>query len=364
MKIGVLTHYDVNNQGAQLQLLATLRWLKKQGHEGVVLTYQKNFDYLPEEKSRNEVSLRSIPFYLKNYLLDKGLGLTAFNTRKVLINRKARKTLTYAPYDCEGLDAVIIGSDEVFSIDVGCNTMMYGYGLKAPAIAYAPSFGVADEAALKEHGCYDLVKEGLGKMYRISARDSHTQEMVKTLTGREVPLVCDPVLLYKGGYDAKPKKLKKPYMLVYAYDRHMTEPEEIAALKGYAKKHGLMTVSVGTYHEWCDRNIVCNAQDWYGYFAGASCVVTDTFHGTIVSICNQANFATFIRKKINAGKLSSLLAETCLTGRELAAITESELERVLKRNIDYQKVNARREEMIQKSTAYLNEALEGLHEAH
>ncbi len=32
MKIGILTHYDVNNQGAQLQMYALKRELEKLGH--------------------------------------------------------------------------------------------------------------------------------------------------------------------------------------------------------------------------------------------------------------------------------------------------------------------------------------------
>lgn len=360
MRIGILTHYDVNNQGAQLQLLAMYRVLEQLGHTPVVLTYEKNFDYLPQEKTRNQVSLRSVPYYIKNYLFTKGPGLTLFNARKVFALKNGRKDLACAPYDSEGLDGVIIGSDEVFSIDVGCNRMMYGHGLKAPAIAYAPSFGMATEQSLTEHGCYETVAQGLKDMYRLSARDAHTRELILSLTGREAPLVCDPVMLYRGGYDSRPKALKKPYLLIYAYDRHMVDPEEIRALKAYAKKHGLLTVSAGTYHGWCDKNIVCSARDWYGYFAGASCVVTDTFHGTVAAICNGANFATLVRKKINARKLTSLLAQTNLAHRELGALTEAELERVLSQPVDCEKVNARRGQMIESSMAYLTEALENI----
>ncbi len=361
MKIGILTHYDVNNQGAQLQMMAMCRLLEGMGHEPVILTYEKDFSYRPEEKTRNQVSLRSVPFYIKNYLFSKGIGLTLFNTRKVLLNKKARRSLTYAPYDTGGLDAVIIGSDEVFSIDVGCNRMMYGHGLHAPAIAYAPSFGIASEETLRRHGCYTLVQEGLADMFRLSARDSHTHAMILSLTGRDVPLVCDPVLLYRGSYGSRPVPLQKPYLLIYAYDRHMTDPDEVAALRAYAKKHGLLTVSAGTYHSWCDKNIVCTAPDWFAWFAGAACVVTDTFHGTVASICNEASFATLVRPKINAGKLSSLLEETGLEDRQLESITLPELERVLSAPINYTSVNALRQTMTDRSLAYLQEAMEGIH---
>ena len=61
MKIGILTHYDVNNQGAQLQLFAMYHLLQAMGHEPVVLTYKKNYDFVPELERRNQITIASIP---------------------------------------------------------------------------------------------------------------------------------------------------------------------------------------------------------------------------------------------------------------------------------------------------------------
>ena len=164
MRIGILTHYNVNNQGAQLQLAAMYQYLQQLGHTPVVLTYEKNFDFDQGEQKKNSASLRALPYYLKNYLFAKGPGLTLFNTKKVLAHKKALQQYDYLAFDTSDVDAVVIGSDEVFSIDVGCNRMMYGYGLQAPAVAYAPSFGRTDVQTLREFGCYELVAEGLSKI--------------------------------------------------------------------------------------------------------------------------------------------------------------------------------------------------------
>ena len=366
MKVGILTHYNVYNQGAQLQMAATYHWLQEKGHEPVVLTYEKNFDFMQEEKEKNSASLRALPYYLRHYLLEKGLGLTLFNTRKVLAHRASWKHYPYAPYNEGGCDVIIIGSDEVYSIDVGCNRMMYGHDLGGvPAIAYAPSFGITTMDKLAQFGCTEVVQSGLRTMEHLSARDTHTQAMVRELTDREVPLVCDPVLLYDGkAFPTEVKPIGKPYLLVYAYDRNMTDPEEIAAIRAYAKAHGLITVSAGTYHKWCDRNIPCNARQWYTYFKDATCVVTDTFHGSVVAMKNHCNVAVFIRESINAFKLRSLLSETGLEDRRLEAVTASELERVLSAPIDYEAVDARIGTMVRKSEEYLNSALESVHAKH
>lgn len=364
MKIGILTHYNVYNHGAQLQMLAMKSWLENQGHRVTILTYEKNFDFNKDSEKKNSASVSNFDYYVKNYLLDKGLGLTLFNIRKVLALKKGIQALPMAPYDHSGLDAVIIGSDEVFSIDVGCNTMMYGHGLKSPAIAYAPAFGRATLQALKDYNCYDLIREGLSNMYALSARDVHTQEMIRSLTGREVPLVCDPVILYSGKAFLTPvKPVGKKFLLVYSYSRHMTDPDEIREIRAYAKRRQLITVSLGNYHGWCDRNVVCDPLQWYSYFREAECVVTDTFHGAVVSMKNHCNLAVFIRPSINAFKMESLLENTGLQHRRLEALTAENLERVLSERIDYEAVEEKLAEMVRFSENYLKNALEKLHEA-
>lgn len=364
MKVGILTHYNVNNQGAQLQLAAMQMFLREHGHESVVLTYEKNFDFDSGEKKKNSGSIKALPYYLRHYLFEKGLGLTLFNVRKVLCHRKALKKYSYAPYDTDDIDAAVIGSDEVFSIDVGCNRMMYGYGLHAPAIAYAPAFGRSTEETLREHNCLELIAEGLKNNVRfLSARDTHTQQMILALTGREVPLTCDPVLLYSGlGFTEKGRPIKRPYMIVYAYDCNMTSADEIRGIKQYAKANGLITVSLGTYHAWCDRNIVCNAQEWYTYFKNAACVVTDTFHGAVVGMKNHCNLAVFIRESINKFKLTSLLEETGLSDRRLPDLSFDSLNNVLSNPIDYDEIDKRIAAMTARSEEYLLNALESVNE--
>lgn len=363
MKIGILTHYNVYNHGAQLQMLCLKQWLEENGHRVSILTYEKNFDFDRTELQKNSASVRNISYYLKTYLLDRGIGLTVFNVRKVLSFRKQLNMLPMAPYDRNDCDVVIVGSDEVFSIDVGCNRMMYGHGLMQPVVAYAPSFGRATEEDLHRFDCYGLIQSGLRDMYALSARDLHTQQLIRSLTGREAPLVCDPVILYRGaGLRVPVRTIKRPFLLVYSYSRHMTDSQEITAIRDYAKKHGLLTVSLGNYHGWCDKNVVCNAKEWFSWFQSAHAVVTDTFHGAVVAMKNRCNLAVAFRPAINGFKMESLLTETGLTERKLATVSVSELERVLSAPIDYSGVEQRLAGMADKGEQYLKTALESAYE--
>ena len=365
MRIGILTHYNVYNLGAQLQMLSMQTWLKDHGHSVKILTYEKNFDFDKGEKRKNSGSFKAIFYYIQNYLLKKGIGLTLFNYRKVKRMNKVLTTLDLAPYQSEDIDAVIIGSDEVFSIDVGCNPMMYGHGINKPIITYAPAFGRTTIDLLKEYHCYDLVKDGLSKIDYLSARDVHTKEMMEEMTGRDVDIVCDPVLLYQGSsLDTEIPSINKPFLLVYSYDRHMVAKEEIEQIQSFAKKEGLLTVSLGTYHKWCDKNIVCDSMEWQSYFKEAKYLLTDTFHGTILGLKNHCNMAVFFREWINSYKLESLLKETGTYDRRIPKIDETYLKTTFSKPIDYEKVDQNVEKMRSHSEQYLKHALEEIYEQH
>lgn len=63
MDIGIITHYDVHNHGALLQLNALCKVLKKMGYEATALRFEKNYDFLGIElKDKYNISLRSIPY--------------------------------------------------------------------------------------------------------------------------------------------------------------------------------------------------------------------------------------------------------------------------------------------------------------
>ena len=67
MKIGIITHYDVHNHGALLQLNALIQVLKKEFNaEAKALQYDKNYDFLGVElKAKYVLSFKSIKIYSK-----------------------------------------------------------------------------------------------------------------------------------------------------------------------------------------------------------------------------------------------------------------------------------------------------------
>ena len=146
-------------------------------------------------------------------------------------------------------------------------------------------------------------------------------------------------------------------MVIYAYDFNINKAEEIAAIRAYAKKHQYITVSPGTYHKWCDKNISCDALEWLEIFKNAECVVTDTFHGTIASLITNTPMAVLVRDTLNANKMTDLLERTQITERRVSAITEEELDRILDNNIDFKVINSNLKMLRNKGIEYLESAI-------
>lgn len=359
MKVGIITHYDVNNQGAQLQMYALYNEIKDMGHETKVLSYVKNYDFQVEEKIRNQVSIKSIPYFLKHYLFEKGIGSTLFNYKKYKKNKKFRnenfKIENYASAD---IDYGVVGSDEVFSIPMGINMMMYGHAVNTnKVISYAPSFGQTSIELIKKYHCYNLISSGLKEFVALSARDENTKNMIKELTGRDSSIVCDPVLLYDFSKTKTDVKLpKKKYLLIYSYERNMSTKSEVDAIRRYARENELIIVSAGTYHKWCDINISCNCLEWIEYFRAAEAVITDTFHGAIVSIINHKPMAVLVRD-INTNKLVDLLVRTKTIDRRAKEISYEELRNIFNQEIDYIKVESKLEELRKEARKYLQNSL-------
>ncbi|MDO5785718.1 MAG: polysaccharide pyruvyl transferase family protein [Eubacteriales bacterium] len=359
MDIGILTYYGVHNHGAVLQANGLQQVLRAMGHDVRFLSFERSYEYISEEQTKKyKLGLSSIPFYFK-YMLEKGVG-------NILYNYKKRNTLKAfrvssfnldTAYDSFEGDAVVIGSDEVFSLEIGYNPMMYGYGLKAKRIAgYAGSFGPTTMHEIENKGKVESIRKGLDKFTAISVRDQNSQSIIKQLCNKEAPLVCDPVILYGYGKEMEEfKPTESGYIVVYAYDNRMNDPEEVEAVRAYAHAHGLKIYSVGYYHKWCDRCIDASPTELLGWIRNAELTVTDTFHGSIISIICNTPLAVKLRG--NANKLAYLLSEYGLSDRIME--TFSDLEQVASRRINFSKVNAILKEKREASKRYLISAIEG-----
>ena len=362
MKIRIITHHAVLNHGALLQLYGLKKVLGKYDPEVCALDYIKNYDFLDDYANvKYNISWKSIPYYV-GYLKKKGLGKTLFNIKKktILDNFSKNEQMVGEYYSrCKDLDAVFIGSDEVFSIEPGLNPFFWGMGVPATRVyAYAGCFGPTDIDFIKEKHAEEYIQAGIRRFDAISVRDLNSQNIIETLSNEKTVQVCDPVILY--GYSQEKESFVRPmkekYIIVYAYDNNMNDSNETKYILEVARKFGLKIISAGFYHKWCDRCVNVNPIELLQWINFAEYVITDTFLGTVMSLVMNTPFATKIRG--NRHKLGYLLSEYEMGERELQDF--SELQDVLSKKIDFNVVNAIMERKRQEGLLYIEECLKGV----
>lgn len=361
MKIfGIITHYDVHNHGALLQLTAMIRVLRDKGIYAKALRFDKNYDFMGHSfKAKYDISVKSIGIYLK-YLKDKGLGCTRYNykKRKTLNEYKSVQNIIGDYYsESPMLDGIIVGSDEVFALHTGPTPVFFGHCLPSENVfSYAGSFGPTTFENIKYLHSVPFVRSGIEGMKYVTVRDANSASVIERLTGTRPPIVVDPVILY--GYKKEIEEMGVPpykdYLLVYAYDNRMNSKEEIEAIRNYAKSRGLKILSPGFYHKWCDYNIDVDPITLLSYFKNATEVVTDTFHGSVLSLITGAKFAVKTRES-NHLKLKNLLQEYSLESRIFQEWND--IVATMKPEIDYSRVNKEIESRRSQSIKHLENML-------
>lgn len=318
MKYGIITHYDVHNHGALLQLNGLKQVLKALGIESKALRFDKNYDFMGREfKAKYEISVNSVKIYIK-YITEKGFKCTVYNYKKSkTLNRFRQQAQLIGDYysECSELDGIVVGSDEVFALHTGPTLVFFGHALPSNKIfAYGGSFGPTTITDIEKMHCRAFVESGLNNMRGLGMRDQNSISIAQELTGKQSELVCDPVILY--GYEKEmqrqPKMMSEPYLVVYSYDGKFDESAE--EIKAYAKEKGLKVVSPGFFQKWADVNVNCSPIELLNWFKGAECVITNTFHGCVVSIITGREMAVKLRG--NANKLLNLMQEYTIEERE------------------------------------------------
>lgn len=358
MKVGILTYYGVHNHGAVLQANALNTIIKSLGYECGFLKFERDYSLIPQKQvNKYKLNLKSILFYIR-YLQEKGIGNILYNFTKSRVLKKYRiqnLPLKEDYYQFSG-DIVVIGSDEVFSLEIGINPFLYGNIPNAKRIiSYAGSFGPTNVKDIKSLHLEQMIKSGFEKMEAIGVRDENSKNVIHEIAGCSSILVCDPVILY--GYEKEMLLFKpsvKRYILVYSYDRSMNNPKETEEVIKYAKKRDLKVYSVGYYHEWC-KSIQATPEELLGWIKNAELVITDTFHGAVMSII--CNTAMVVKLRGNKNKLEFLLGQYGLSDRIITQFKE--IENIAERPIDFECVNNYIKKYRKESINFLKNALKG-----
>ena len=172
---------------------------------------------------------------------------------------------------------------------------------------------------------------------------------MKNLLGKEPSFNIDPVLMFDyQKYAVEPKE--KDYIIVYSYPNRIKGKEEIEAIKRFAKEKDKKLISICFYFPWCDETVIPHPFEVLGYMKNASYIITDTFHGSVMSIKFNKQFVALVRDS-NRQKMSSLLEQFGLGERMCESFDD--LNERIEKKINYSAVNTQIESEIRKSVEYL-----------
>lgn len=366
-KAGILSMQRIYNYGSFLQAYGLKKMLEELGcdvefvdyHPGKCLVDLKQKNGLLRKLSKSmEVLMIQAPLKAKlNFIkYKKNFGVKYHSYLGI------GSQYNYNPE----LDILVIGSDEVFNCvqdnpNVGYTAELFGVGSQAETvISYAASFGNTTMERLKQYGAEKEVAGWLNSFNTISVRDNNSYEIVKELTGKAPELHLDPVLMYD--YMKKCSAVSKQaddsdYLVLYGYTGRFSK-EECRKIREYAIEKKLKILCIGGIQHCCDKFVDCSPFEVFSYFKNAYAVITDTFHGTIISIITQQRFATFVRSSGygNAEKVSDLLKRLNL--EEQIVFNVEELGKIVEKKIDYLSVNYIIENERKRAYQYLNNMLE------
>lgn len=288
MKIGIMTMHRVQNMGSVLQAYALQHIINQMGCESELIDY-----VFPPTSTKKPFSIRG----KLSYMLDMLQGFPVkTRLRKLTDFRKEFLRCSKQTYTRESLlnnppqyDIFCSGSDQVWNpLHVRKDTsFMLDFAPKdAPRIAYASSFA---QKRIDEP-FFSLYAQHLSRYNCITVRELSGVDIVKSMTGKDAPVVCDPTLLLTADEwnkiaDSSKINIHGEYILVYLLS-YMFNPRPGFYNIVETVRHALK-IPVYHYNPYRVDSCQCHIKPLKGMgpadlvrlIRDASFVVTDSFHG-------------------------------------------------------------------------------------
>jgi hypothetical protein len=361
-KIGILSMQKIVNHGSFLQAFALLQTIKKLRPSAEVLFIDIKPGIHLSGKLKMKIKNMKILKYIYRFLFGKFYRIKA----QLIFNKCWRKFLgiTRNHHWNTCFDTVVIGSDEVFNCLQECtwgfSKNLLGEGLNSNnIITYAASSGFTTVSKVETKSLSRDVEKAFKNIRHFSVRDENTLQFVKRFAYKDAFIHLDPVFLFNyDTYILAKKQESRNFVFIYSYENRINKKEEISAICDFAKNNNMEIICI-EYQSWCKKNVIIEPFEVLDYFKQAAYVITDTFHGTVLSIKYNKQFVSFIRYEDpifpNANKLHYLLKKFELQDREIK--NAKELPQRIIQKINFESVNKILEEQTQKSFEYLDQYL-------
>lgn len=216
-------------------------------------------------------------------------------------------------------DVVLLGSDQVWH---PMNLIMNFFTLNfvpdnIKKGAYAPSFGVSSIPKSYKKAYTDYIN----RIDYVSSRELTGVKIIKELTNKDVPMVCDPtILLTECEWEkclSDKVRIEEKYVFCYFIGNN---PNQRNLVKQYAKRNNLKIVALLHIDEYIESDE--HYADYAPYNVGpaeflyllknAECIMTDSFHASVFSLQFHRPFYTFNRFENGKGNSTSSRIDSLL----------------------------------------------------
>lgn len=308
-RVGIITFHFVNNFGGALQAYALRKTIDERcDADAEIIDYRIWFIRLTDR-----IRLLPITTNLKEII-------SGFKTMGQRINRRtkfgvftrhnSKITRKYSNHwqlnnnpPCD--EKFVCGSDQIWNpiLTFGVSPSYYLQFEKNPEnkIAYAPSFGTNE--IKKRHK--KTITNNLNNIKYLSVREQSGKELIKDLTGKDVPRLIDPTFLLDkeewSSIGMNPLNSKEPYILLYIMQRDMAVYEYARRIK---EEKGIKLIEISRYGYnpgFVDETLVSVGPDEFlGLFRDAAYVCTNSYHGLAYSIIFEKDFCIIPCKRFTA----------------------------------------------------------------
>ena len=321
MKIGFITMHRVLNYGSVLQAYALQQKIKELGVDNEIIDYQ----YHPDVEIKRKTIVQTLIYFLIELCFGFPLRRKKKRFQKFFNENLDLTPLSYTQESIAAnppcFDAYLSGSDQVWNPQFikGDTSFLLSFVPEGKSrVAYASSFAINE---IPENMRSVYARE-LNKFKQITVRERSGISIVKSLTGVDANLVCDPTLLLDkkdwSKIAAKSElKIREKYILVYVLSyMYNPYPEVYNIVDKVQRELGDMKVIylIGRKDDLFRHNsrLIKDAgpNEFVYLFQNAEFVITTSFHGTVFSLIFGKPFYSVV-KSLNFmdGRMQSLLKE-------------------------------------------------------
>lgn len=384
--IGLVTCYFHHNYGSMLQAYATEMIMQQMGLPFQTIACKAPINYMQENKilyiikklliadwrmrlgkMKIERAKKENPMFAKNWeVRNKAFDLFAETFFHVSPYCKNREELTKM---ADNYSAFLVGSDQLWRTD----SVEHGYYTlewvpdHIRKIAYSTSIGVKEVPWFQ----VEKNKRFMNRFDHIALREQSACDLVYKLTGRKVPVVLDPTLLFTGdqwlGIQQREPLTNGKYIFCYLLGDNPSQRDFIKQVK---EKTGYKIVALQQLDDYipsdegfADEAPYVGPREFLNYIRNAEFVFTDSFHCSVFSILYKKNFFTFSRfaegaKQSTNTRIDNLLHITGLEDRRMTK--DKTVDGVINYNGSFDGVDARLNAYRKSSMEYLYKALKDL----